>query len=77
MKRLAMAIALTCLLSISVIGGDMHGTDIPAPTPTPLGMRLESSHLMASMPGESYIDQQQPTLADALDALLSVFGLVF
>lgn len=31
MKRLALAIALACVLSGSALAGDIHGTDAPAP----------------------------------------------
>ncbi len=80
MKHLVRAIALTLVVSGATMAGDMHGNDSPGPgpSPTPLGMKLESSPLLTSIPVEKYYaDPPQSTLADSLDVLLSVFGLVF
>ena len=77
MKRFVVTIALTCALSVSALAGDMHGTDSPAPSPTPQRIRSVSSEPTISALGETYNGDSAQTFDEALDVLLSVFGLVF
>jgi len=80
MKRFVIATALMCALVLPVAAGDIHTTDsqIPAPSPTPQGVRSDWSPVETSTPGDVHTgDSAQPSVQDVLDALLSVFGLVF
>jgi len=80
MKRFVVTMALIGALSFTALGGDMHGTDSPAPgpSPTPQGMRSASVELKTPTPGDVHPgDSVQPSIEDMLNALLSVFGLVF
>jgi hypothetical protein len=76
MKRLLMAMTLTAVLSSSAFGGDMHGTDSPAPAPGggPQGIQSSSPNPWPSMPmiSDSFADS---LLDSSLSAFLTVFGL--
>jgi hypothetical protein len=77
MKRLVMTLALTCVLSISAMAGDIHNVDspAPAPSPTPQGISASPSQLLAAPGDMSTVDSAQP-VDSGLSALLWVFGLV-
>jgi hypothetical protein len=80
MKRLLITLALTTVLSVAAMAGDMHTTDSPAPAPsgTPQGMRTTSPSQTVSVHGDIPTSEStQPVLDGALSALLSVLGLVF
>lgn len=79
MKHFLMAVALILVLSVSSFGGDMHGSDSPAPvpSPTPQLIKSASSEPTMSVLGETHTGDSALTFDDALDVLLSVFGLVF
>ncbi|MBC8031659.1 MAG: hypothetical protein H7Z16_16360 [Pyrinomonadaceae bacterium] len=75
MKRPVMTMVLTCLLSMSVLAGDVHTPELPAPAPTP--------HITAS-PSETPLatgamatdDVLRQATEAALSALLSVLSFV-
>lgn len=79
MRRFLMTIALTCLLSVSTVAGDIPNVDSHAPAPGGTGQG-NSSVLLSAIPSAqgdmSTVDAVQPTLEAALSALLSVLGLV-
>lgn len=81
MKRFLMTSVLTVALANSVMAGDMHGDNSPAPpapSPTPLGIRSAWAPPMTSTPGDVHTgDSTQPMFDEALSAVLSVFRLVF
>lgn len=79
MKRLVMTLALTGVLSISVMAGDIPTTDSPAPAPggTTNATSTTSPGQIPSAPGDiPTSDAAQPVFDAALSAFLSVFGLV-
>lgn len=72
MKRLLIAIALTCVLSSSALAGDIPS--VGAPSPAPAGASQTS---ISPSPGEiptSGLAEQIPDAA--LSALLSVFSFL-
>jgi len=73
MKRFLTIAALTCILSISALAGDMPTVGAPAPAPTPIGMTAEVPGdvptVGSTSPGEI------PTVG--LSALLTILDLVF
>ena len=79
MKHFLMSVAFILALSVSSFGGDMHGSDSPAPAPSPTPQRIRSvsSEPTISAFGETYTGDSAQTFDEALDVLLSVFGLVF
>ena len=79
MKRTLMITTLVVGLTVPVLAGDMSTVDSPAPnpSPTPQGMRSVSAPPISAL-GEMHVTgSAQPSIEDVLDALLSVFGLVF
>ena len=71
MKRLALAIALACVLSGSALAGDTHSTDAPAPG--------EVHTPGAAPPGDmgNGIDDGEMGNGLATQALLTILDLVF
>ena len=78
MKRLVMAIALTCVLSFVAMAGDMATSDAPAPAPSPTPQEISATpNSGLSAPGDiPTTDSPQPILDPGLSALLWVLGLV-
>ena len=78
MKRLLMTFALTSVLSVSAMAGDVHTGDSPAPAPA------TTQTTITTAPGSSLSAPGAITTSDAarqmsetaLSALLTLFGLV-
>ncbi len=74
MKRLALAIALACVLSGSALAGDMHSTDAPVPG---------EIHTPGAAPPGDIPSTDAPAPGDmgsgglAAQALLTILDLVF
>jgi hypothetical protein len=77
MKRPVMTIVLTCLLSMSVLAGDVHTPELPAPTPsgTP-GIMALPGETPSALNGTVTSDVWQQATDAAFKALLSVLSIV-
>jgi hypothetical protein len=72
MKRFLMALALTTLLAVSAIAGDVSTSGSPAPPPPNGANQTTTSYSPGEVPMVGSV-----ALADAsLSALLAVFGLL-
>lgn len=70
MRRLALAIALACVLSSVARAGDMHSTGVVAsPTPSPATVPGEMSSTGATTPGEIHT-------TEALTIILTLISIV-
>jgi hypothetical protein len=76
MKRLAMTIGLTCLLSMSTLAGDVHGVDSPAPAPSPTPQPMTSTDTTFVWVEPASYDALQQITDAALSAVLSVLSFV-
>lgn len=72
MKRFAMAITLSCVLSASALAGDVPSVGIPAPPPNGATQTTTSTS-----PGDIPISGTAEQVSDvALSALLTVLGFL-
>lgn len=79
MKRFVSAIALTCVLAVSALAGDLAtgGLMSPAPGDVPTGGVTSPAPTGTTSPGEMPTGGFTEQVSDAaLSALLSVLGLV-
>ncbi|HYJ84811.1 MAG TPA: hypothetical protein VEW46_01985 [Pyrinomonadaceae bacterium] len=76
MRRFTMAIALTGILSVSALAGDIpfDYTPPPPPPPPPPGMVANSPGEIPSVPGEIPCDLTQQAESAAYTGLLAVVG---
>ena len=73
MKRLLSAIALTCILAVSTLAGDLPTSGVPSPAPPAGTTQTTSATTPGDLPTGGYAEQMSDA---ALSALLTVLGLV-
>jgi hypothetical protein len=77
MKRFLSVTALTCLLAVSALAGDLHTGGAPSPGELPGGVVTSPAPTGATSPGDLPTSGFAEQVSDAaLSALLSVFSLV-
>jgi len=72
MKRLLMTIALTCVLSSSVLAGEIPISDVTSPQPSGT-IQATNTTSPGEIPTSGYADQMSDA---ALSGLLAVLGLL-
>jgi hypothetical protein len=75
MKRFVMAIALSSILSVPALAGDIPSGDFVAP-PRPNGPASTSSQGQSTVPGQGAGDTQEAPLDAAQTALLTILSLL-
>ena len=73
MKRLLSAIALTCILAVSTLAGDLPTSGVPSPAPGG-ATQTTSSTSPGDMPTVGEVDQA--SASGALSVLMTILGLI-
>lgn len=72
MKRFTLAMALTCVLSVSALAGQIPCDYVPPPPPPPPGLVANSPGEIPSVPGEIPWDLMQQAENAAYESLVAL-----